>query len=118
MPLQPLAMLAAVVRDDVSGEIRWPVVIGAIIAAGSIATAGWAVGLSNELTYVKARQEIVLQRIQVLEQSQHPSTAKRYTSDDAERDRAHVARELGSMDARVGRLEAIVTGTTRPRGMM
>ena len=54
------------------------------------------------------RQRIVAieDRLDRLERSRHPSTTKRYTSDDAARDQARIAEELGAIKQRLDHLEA------------
>jgi hypothetical protein len=74
------------VRDVETGEIRWPVIVGGIIVAGGVAVGGFIVQMGNTISAVAATQKLMAERLDKIELSVHPSTSKRYTSDDAARD--------------------------------
>lgn len=90
----------AMVRDTDTGEIRWPVVVAGLLTAGIAGAVTAVISVSSEVAGIKARQQIVFGRLDVIESSNHPATAKRYTSDDAARDL-----ELIRMRIRDGREE-------------
>lgn len=100
-----LPVIGGMVRNAETGEIRWPVVAGGIITAALVGTGGWIVGLSREVSVLHAKQEMAMMAISRLEASQHPATMKRYTADDADRDRAAVERTIVRMEERILRLE-------------
>jgi len=80
------ALLIGVVRDSETGEIRWPVVIASLLTAGVIGAITMSIAMTSEVSAIRARQQIVFERLAQIEASTHPATAKRYTSDDAARD--------------------------------
>jgi hypothetical protein len=75
-----------IVRDSETGEIRWPVVAGGILVAATVAIGGFLVTLSNSVAAIEARQVLMEGRVSHLEDSAHPATSKRFTSDDAARE--------------------------------
>ena len=99
-----MTLIGGVVRDD-NGEIRWSVVAAGIIAAGSVTVGGWMVAVSSNVSAIEARQQMVLRRLDSLEASTHPSTSKRYTSEDADRDRSAMQRDISRLEYRLERLE-------------
>ena len=80
------ALALGMIRDRETGEIKWPVVIGGLLAAGIAGAITMTIAVNADLSAVKARQQVVFERLSVIETSSHPATAKRYTSDDAARD--------------------------------
>ena len=97
--------MLAMVRDTSTGEIRWPVVIGGIITAGVVGVSSWLISASQDIAYIKARQEMVITKLASIEASSHPATSKRYTSDDAARDQDMMRRELDRLGERIAKLE-------------
>jgi hypothetical protein len=89
-----------------------PAIIRAVVIAAIIGLAGWVLSQEARLddwepaySAIKARQEIVLQRLDAIEASQHPATSRRYTADDANRDREANIREHQQLEQRILRLE-------------
>ena len=75
-----------IVRDPETGEIRWPVVAGGILVAGTVSVGGIIISMGNLISAIEARQQMVIARLEAIEVSAHPATSKRYNSDDATRD--------------------------------
>ena len=89
-----------------------PAIIRSVVIAAILGLAAWVLSQEArmgdhraEVAGIKARQEIVLQRLDAIEASQHPSTSRRYTADDAARDRESNIREHQQLETRVLRLE-------------
>ena len=74
------------------------IVMGILIAVTVRITAEAASGDGERMAAME-------DRLARLEASKHPSTTKRYTSDDAARDQARIAQELGAIHERLDRLE-------------
>ena len=58
--------------------------------------------LPEEIARIKALQETVLQRVQQIETSTHPATAKRFTSDDAHELEARLTRRIERLESKRG----------------
>ena len=110
------ALGAAMVRDAETGEIKWNLIIGGVLTAAILGVAGQVISNGTQIAAIIARQEIVLQRIQAMEQSSHPSTSKRYTSDDAARDREMVEKHLARIEERLTRLDVAINTMRKLRG--
>jgi hypothetical protein len=86
---------AMVTRDD--GSIRWPVIVGSLITSGIIGL----IVVALDVSAMKARQGMVIDRLQSLELQQAPATMKRFTSDDAAMMEARIERRLRDCEQRL-----------------
>lgn len=98
-----IPMIAGMVRDTETGELRWPMIASGIIVAATIAIGGFLVKIGNEVAANTSMIVLLNADLRDLKTSLHPATAKRYTSDDAARDndimRARL-REIGEENRR------------------
>jgi hypothetical protein len=102
-----LPFLAGVIHDEM-GEIRWPIVTAGLATAGIIGAFAATTNMTANISAIDAKQQMVLQRLDRIEASQHPATSKRYTSDDADRDREYFRREFAQITARLEKIESKV----------
>lgn len=109
-------LLAGIVRDSETGELRWPLIVGSLVVAAVVAVAGLLLKISSEVAANTSMIVLLNADLRDLKSSVHPATAKRYTSDDATRDlelirarikdaRDEVRRDVDDLSRRIIRLE-------------
>ena len=79
-------LLASMVHDSETGELRWPVIVSVLAVAAVVAVGGFIIKIGNEVSANTAIIVLMNSDIKELKSSLHPATSKRYTSDDAARD--------------------------------
>lgn len=79
-------LLASMVHDSETGELRWPIIVSGLAVAAVVAVGGFMVKIGNEVSANTAIIVLLNSDIKELKTSLHPATSKRYTSDDAARD--------------------------------
>ena len=97
--------LLGMVRNADTGEISWGKVAAGVVTAGVVAVTGWAVTLSGDIRAIDARMTLVLQRLDKIEASSNTLQTRRYTAEDADRDRMAARRESDLLADRIDRLE-------------
>jgi hypothetical protein len=107
-PIEPDHATAAIglfgmVRNADTGEISWGKIAAGVVAAGVVAVTGWAVTLSGDIRAIDARMTLVLQRLDKMEAGAN----RRYTAEDADRDRMAARREADLLADRIDRLEKL-----------
>lgn len=93
--------LFGMVRNADTREISWGKVAAGVVTAGVVAVTGWAVTLSGDIRAIDARMTLVLQRLDKMESGAN----RRYTAEDADRDRMAARREADLLADRIDRLE-------------
>ena len=112
------AAVFGVIRNE-EGEIRWTGIVATVIAGGFLAAASAMIALSNrverleavveerrdfreDVARTRAIQEMVVDRLNKLEQGQNPATARRFTRDDAADMEARLTRRIERLELRRG----------------
>jgi hypothetical protein len=89
-------------NDDGNGRYRWLVLVSGALAGGVFGLTDWILSMSNEVSAIRARQEIVLRRLDALENQKVPATANRFTASDAADLEARIMTRLESLERRKG----------------
>ena len=115
LPSEVLAMMMTAVRKE-DGNINWTTVFGGVVTAAIVGLSAATIDQGREISAMRARQEIVLQRLTALESGTSSATSERYRASDAARDflavrneHAWIAKEsqraMDRMEARLHELE-------------
>ena len=91
-------------EDD--GRIKWGVVIGSILVAAIVGLSTAVISLGKELAAIGARQIIVLERLDRIENGAVAATSERYRLSDALRDQSKAESHMNKLENRIERLEA------------
>ncbi len=77
-------LLGIIYKED--GEIRWPVVISGVVTALMVGMGAAVISQGREISAMDARQRLVLERLDKIENGSVAATSDRYRRSDADRD--------------------------------
>ena len=92
-------------QQDDDSRIKWGVVIGSVLVAAIVGLSTAVISLGKELAAIGARQMIVLERLDRIENGAVSATSERYRLSDALRDQSKIEAMINKLEARLERIE-------------